>query len=576
MQKSLSSFEAISCLDFEFDSKPGERPVPICLVVEDYLTGEISRFWQDDLCQMKYPPYRTDKNALVVAYFASAELNCHLALDWELPVLTLDLYPEFRCLTNGLKLDAGNSLLGALSYFGISTLSAAEKESMRALALRGGPWSKEEREALLDYCQSDVRAVAQLLRAMAPSLSLEYALLRGRYIRAVAEMESNGIPIDTESFELLRRYWGLIQEELIAAIDSEYCVFEGRTFKEAKFGDFLLRKGLAWPRLPSGKLALDEDTFKSMTKSYPELGPLHQLRSSLGKMRLAEMPIGKDGRNRTLISPFKSRTGRNQPSNSKFIFGAAAWMRGVIQPPKGRALAYIDWSQQEFGIAAALSGDSKMGEAYHSGDPYLTFAKQAKAAPPDATKKSHEAVRDQFKECVLAVQYGMGEESLAQRICRPKCVARELLGLHKKIYQRFWAWSDSVVDSAILLGNLTTTYGWSINLQGETNPRFLRNFLMQANGAEMMRLACCLVVERGVELCAPIHDALLVEANEKEIEKIVQITQLAMEEASAIILGGFGLRSDAKIIRYPDRYEDKRGAVMWQTVWELIQKLEER
>ena len=44
---------------------------------------------------------------------------------------------------------------------------------------------------------------------------------------------------------------------------------------------------------------------------------------------------------------------------------------------ESRAVAYVDWSQQEFGIAASLSGDAAMMEAYRSGDPYLTFGKQA-------------------------------------------------------------------------------------------------------------------------------------------------------------------------------------------------------
>ena len=109
-----------------------------------------------------------------------------------------------------------------------------------------------------------------------------------------------------------------------------------------------------------------------------------------------------------MLSPFMSRTGRNQPSNSRFIFGPSAWLRGLIKPNKDRAIAYIDYEQQEFGLAAALSGDEAMKEAYNSGDPYLTFAKQAGAVPDDATKQSHKSERDQFKVCALAVQYGMG------------------------------------------------------------------------------------------------------------------------------------------------------------------------
>jgi DNA polymerase I len=93
-------------------------------------------------------------------------------------------------------------------------------------------------------------------------------------------------------------------------------------------------------------------------------------------------------------------------------------------PPPGCGVAYVDWSQQEFGIAAALSGDPMMMEAYRSGDPYLAFAKQAGAVPHDATKASHNTEREHYKACVLAVQYGMGEAGLASRIGHPPIRAR--------------------------------------------------------------------------------------------------------------------------------------------------------
>src|SRR5262245_37298368 len=89
---------------------------------------------------------------------------------------------------------------------------------------------------------------------------------------------------------------------------------------------------------------------------------------------------------------------------------------GVVKPEEGNALAYIDWQSQEFGIAAALSGDTRMQEAYRSGDPYLAFAKQSGAVPPDATKHSHKRERDVFKMVVLGVGYGMEAETLAGRI----------------------------------------------------------------------------------------------------------------------------------------------------------------
>jgi DNA polymerase I-like protein with 3'-5' exonuclease and polymerase domains len=275
-----------------------------------------------------------------------------------------------------------------------------------------------------------------------------------------------------------------------------------------------------------------------------------------------------------MLSAFASRTSRNQPSNAKFIFGPSVWFRGLIRPEPGWAIAYLDYEQQEFGIAAALSGDRVMQAAYASGDPYLTFAKQAGAVPPDATKESHSNERDRFKACVLAVQYGMREQSLALRIGQSEAHARELLRLHRETYPKFWEWSQAAVDHAMLHGWLQTVFGWRIHVGRDANPRSLANFPMQANGAEMLRLACSLATERGIRVCAPVHDALLIEAPLDEIAAAVLATQTAMLEASEVVLSGFALRTDAKTVRHPERYMDKRGEQMWAKFWTVVEELE--
>ena len=112
-------------------------------------------------------------------------------------------------------------------------------------------------------------------------------------------------------------------------------------------------------------------------------------------------------------------------------------------------------------------------DAYRSGDPYLAFAKQAGAAPPDATKATHKAIRDQFKSAVLAVQYGMGADAPAQRIGQPPVRARELLRLHRETYRVFWRWSDAAVDYAMLNGHLPTVFGWHVHVAAEANAHHL-------------------------------------------------------------------------------------------------------
>jgi hypothetical protein len=421
-----------------------------------------------------------------------------------------------------------------------------------------------------------VAALTRLLPVMLPNIDLPRALLRGRYMVAAARIERNGVPIDATTLGDLNRYWSDIQDQLITDIDANYGVYERRTFKHDRFAAWLAQSGIAWPRLDSGKLDLSDDTFRQMARAYPAIAPLRELRSALSQMRLSDLQVGNDGRNRTMLSAFQARTGRNQPSNTRFIFGPSVWLRGLIQPPPGYGIAYIDWQQQEFGIAAALSNDTPMKEAYHSGDPYLAFAKQAGAAPPDATKTTHKAIRDQFKQCVLAVQYGMGAEALAQRIGQPPIRARELLSLHRETYRVFWAWSDRVEIHAMLKGSLQTAFGWSVQVPHKSNVRSLRNFPMQANGAEMLRLACCIGTEQGIEVCAPVHDAVLICALLERLDADVVRMQEAMFEASRIVLNGFELGTDAKIVRYPERYMDERGSLMWDRVMKLIHEQRQR
>jgi DNA polymerase I-like protein with 3'-5' exonuclease and polymerase domains len=228
--------------------------------------------------------------------------------------------------------------------------------------------------------------------------------------------------------------------------------------------------------------------------------------------------------------------------------------------------------------------------AYQSGDCYLAFAKQAGAVPADATKKSYPAERELFKLCALGVQYGMEAKSLAVRIGRLEIEARRLLQYHREIYSQFWRWIDNVANHASLSGQQQTVFGWTnrvpvagrgprrrreSNENGKKddesfNPRSLRNFPMQANGAEMLRLACCLAVERDIEVCAPIHDAVLICAPLDRLDADVAAMRQCMAEASRVVLDGFEVRTEAKMVRYPHHYSDPRGERMWQEILSLL------
>jgi DNA polymerase-1 len=566
-------FREIVLVDFEFRALDGERPEPVCLVAHELRSGRNFRFWRDQMGPE--PPYPVGADTLFVAYYASAEIGCHLALGWPVPLRILDLFTEFRALTNGVETPSGAGLMGALIYFGLP-VSIFDKEALRSIVRRGGPWDETDRRLILDYCGEDVAALGRLFIAMLSRIDLPRALLRGRYMAAAARMEWAGIPIDAPTLERLRFHWGGIEHALIEVIDSSYGVYVNRSFSQERFEAWLSLNGIPWRRLVSGRLDLSDDTFRQMARAFPAVSPLRELRSSLNELRLYDLAVGQDGRNRTILSAFRSRSSRNQPSSSKYIFGPSVWIRGLISPPPGHAVAYIDWSQQEFGIAAALSGDGAMQAAYQSGDPYLAFGKQAGAIAQDGTKKTHGNLRELYKTCVLGVQYGMTECSLAQRLGKPPIVANQLLAAHRQVYRQFWRWSDSAIDCAILTGSLNTVFGWPIHVGADYNARSLRNFPMQANGAEMLRLACCLATERGIQVCGPIHDALLICTQFDRLGADIAATRAAMAEASRIVLEGFELRTDVAMTPWPRRYMDARGLRMWETVMSLVDAAERK
>jgi hypothetical protein len=574
-------FEQIWLHDFEFVPGSGERPDVVCLAAHELRSRQTLALWRDQFGPT--PPYRTDRKVLFVNFVANAECACHLALGWPLPANVLDLNPAFRNLMNGRPTPEGKGLIGALRYFGLPSIGSKQKEAMQKRIIAGWPFTPDERRQILDYCSADAMALRQLLFAMVPKIDLATALYHGEFAAVSALMEHNGVPIDTEIFAQLAdtHTWRAVRDAMVPAIDARYGVYVRNvagdwTFNMERFAAYLAREKISWPLLESGKLNMRRKVFEEMSKGWPQLEDLRQLRHARDKMRKVKLAVGHDGRNRTVLWPFKAKTSRTQPKAAQWIFSPAAWLRSLIKPGPGMAVAYIDYSAMEFQIAASLSdkhcgATNNMLNMYCSGDPYLAFTKRVGAVPRDATKKSHADVRDKYKTMLLAVQYGMATETLAARLGVPNFEAQQMLGQHREVFAQYWRWSDDWVQHALQAGTMRTVLGWTCAVGiTEFNERSIRNWPVQATGAEILRVACIMAARHGIKLLAPVHDAVLIEAPIDQIETDVAKMQDIMARAARIVLGGHELRTEANIIRHPERYSDKRGVAIWTRVLELL------
>ena len=395
-------------------------------------------------------------------------------------------------------------------------------------------------------------------------------------MKTVAVMEHNGVPIDVD-IGRLRDNWAAIKAELITVVDRDYRVYDDGAFRSGRFAAYLDSAGIRnWPKSPdTGKLLLDKDTFKSMALAYPQLKALRDLRVTLGELRLEKLQVGDDGRNRVMLSPFGASSGRNTPPSTGFIFGPSKWLRSLIKPGPGRALAYIDWSSQEVWIAAYLSKDPAMLAAVESGDPYLWFAIQARLAPPDATSQSHAEIRDRCKSAFLGVLYGMQAQTLAVRTGLSVVAAQNLINRMGRTFPIYTEWVQQVIGAGIMRGSLSTCFGWT-RCTASDRTTTIRNWPIQSAGNEMLRLACNLIVEHDVMLCASIHDAVLVEAPVDSIDEAVAVARSCMATASTTLLDGLEIGTKAAVVTHPGRYFDRHGIAMWETVTGILDVLQRR
>lgn len=471
-------------------------------------------------------------------------------------------------------------------------LDKEHKNAMRDLIISApSEFTLIDRENIINYCAEDVAYLEELkdkifeaIQSVRPDYDLPEVYNRAEYSCRTAKMVALGYPINLAATKKFSQSVPDIQRACAEDINSilfplnPFTIDVGGIHLEQKQVQEYIKAqpyGAKWPRTDKGQISLAKDSFEKYCGSKHEYGhnlPDQMLRymklkqslngflpSAKGKKGFWDF-VGTDGRVRPYFGIFGSQSSRSQPGATGFIFLKSAWMRALVHPKPGKALAGVDYSSQEFLISALLSNDIPMKESYLSGDVYIDFARKAEAVPQTATKKSHPFERNMFKTIVLGLSYDLGANSMALKLSNDLGKlftpdhAQELINKFYEVYSSFAEWKKKVqadykgewIDGEFYpgLNYLTLADGWTM-FGDNPNFRSIGNCPVQGTGAVIMRKAVALAQDAGLQVIFTLHDALYIEYEAYDFHAISLLID-CMVKAFDFYFPSSGIRVEAE------------------------------
>ena len=132
-------------------------------------------------------------------------------------------------------------------------------------------------------------------------------------------------------------------------------VYFQNVFKRSVVFKVMRRNEIPIPIDPkTGNPSCATKLIKSMIDTYPLLKHFYEDKRMIDALKNLKLEIGSDGRNQLWFNPFGTKTGRNNPSTNRALFGLPHTMRSFMKPLPGMAIAQVDYGNQEAGIAAFL------------------------------------------------------------------------------------------------------------------------------------------------------------------------------------------------------------------------------
>jgi hypothetical protein len=553
-------------VDFEYSTYDDGSPrEPFLMAAHHHASGRTILLWGDDLINRPEPPFPVDERTVVVSHYCPAEDHCFRRLGWPRPRY-FDTSIEYRLtgayadaregaalrkragrheypgpplpgLKGAIKLNAMARALDVRPYY-----SDSEKEALQGRAARGSPFAADERRRLMDYCLSDTL----LTRSCLPSLigderGWAAAAVRADFLLLCVRMQERGVPVQVRALSRLIDRRLALRSRVIRDWD-RYDLYRDESFCNRRFVDFLVSTGRPWPYLEgTGRPDLRRETFRDQAKIDPVFGEIGRVRDTVSLFKSMKLQIDPDGRTRTELRPFHSKTGRSQPSGSACLFLMPKFLRKFVAAPPESCLVMADYAQQEVLVAAVLSGDGALLDAYRDGDCYIGLGKQLGLIPANGSKSTHPIERNRCKPLLLGLLYRMSAEGLTSRLKLSTHEGRALYRRLRQTFSTYFAWAEDVIGTTMIGHPLTTPLGWTLRPRPTAdNVRSRVNFLVQATASDILRAACLMADARGLVPLMTVHDSILIEAPVDAVEDAACTLEAVMREAAVAVLGEAG------------------------------------
>ena len=224
----------------------------------------------------------------------------------------------------------------------------------------------------------------------------------------------------------------------------------------------------------------------------------------------------------------------------------AELLREVFVPEKGFLFLSADYSQIELRILAHLSGDPSLIKAFNEGkDIHRATAAEIFSIPEQEVTDEHRRIA---KTVNFGISYGISAFGLSESIKVPYEKAQELIDLYFLRYPMVKKFIEDTIAFARQNGYVRTVFGRVRPVPDINSPnQFLKmqaervavNAVVQGTAADIIKIAMIRIYKRiqeakklNARIVLQIHDEIVVEVEEREIDKIQEIIKEEMKNFS--------------------------------------------